>query len=167
MGDFDPGLFLWTLVTFGVLLTVLGRFAFKPLGKLLAEREKRIADSLEAADLAKEAAQKALKESNGVISEARTEAGRIINEGHRIVEDMKREASSNAKTEADLIIKHARKEIDQEVQRSLTDLKGTVANLAVRISRQILRQKVDDQHHDRLADDFIERLKKSHASRKT
>jgi len=166
MGSFDPGLFVWTLVTFLALLTVLGRFAFKPLGKLLAEREKKISDSLEAATRAKESADQSLKESKEAISRARGEAGRIINEGHRVVEDMKREAAENAKTEADLIIKQARREIDQEVQRSLTDLKGTVASLAVRISRQVIREEVDDEHHDRLADDFIERLKKSYAGRR-
>lgn len=166
MGSFDPGLFVWTLVTFLALLTVLGRFAFKPLGKLLAEREKKISDSLAAATRAKESADQSLKESKEAISRARGEAGRIINEGHRVVEDMKREATENARTEADLIIKQARREIDQEVQRSLTDLKGTVASLAVRISRQVIREEVDDEHHDRLADDFIERLKKSYAGRR-
>ena len=78
---------------------------------------------------------------------------------------MQREATESSQRDAEAIIKQARAEIDREVQRSLDDLKSTVANLSLRISRQIIKSEIDEAQHAQLADTFIERLKKSHARR--
>jgi len=163
--EFDGGLVFWTLVTFACLLALLARFVFKPFRKVLEEREARIRDSLDEAQRAREEAQEILDRNEEQLSQAREEARRIIAEGHRIAADMKDEAGESAKREADRAAEHARAEIDRELQRSLDELKGTVANLSVRIARQVIREKLDDKRHEELANDFIERLKKSHASR--
>ena len=161
MISFDGGLFFWSLVTFGALLYVLARYAFKPLNRILTEREENIRKSLSDAQEAHEQALKVQKENQKALNEVREEAGRIINEGHNVVEKMKREAHDRAKDEADEIVRQARTEIDRELQRRLEDLKGTVANLSVRISRQVLREQIDEDRHQQLADDFVERLKKT------
>ena len=49
----DPGLFVWTIITFMVLFFVLAKFAWKPLMKMLQEREEMIRDSLDDAEKAK------------------------------------------------------------------------------------------------------------------
>jgi F-type H+-transporting ATPase subunit b len=166
MGSFDAGLFFWSLATFGLLLLALSRFALKPLTKLLAEREKAIRESLEAATKAHAEAEQIRAENQEALKRVREEAGRTIDEGHRIVAEMKREATAKAKEETEEILKHARSEIDRELQRSLDELKGTVSNLSVRISRQVIRENLNEDRHRELADMFVEQLKKSHASRK-
>jgi len=50
----DPGLFVWTILTFLLLLFVLAKFAWKPLLKMLNDREELIRSSLEDAEKAKE-----------------------------------------------------------------------------------------------------------------
>ena len=47
--DINPGLTLWTGITFLVLLVVLGKFAWGPIVKMLAERERTIRDAIDAA----------------------------------------------------------------------------------------------------------------------
>lgn len=159
------GLIVWTVVTFVCLFLLLSRFAFKPLGRILKEREDTIRDSMGKAREAREASERVLAENETRLGEAREETRRIISEGHRIVAGMKREATTQAKREAEILVVQARTDIDRELQRSLEELKGTVASLSVRISRQVLREKADDETHRRLADEFIERLKKTHAGR--
>ncbi len=161
--DFDAGLLFWAIVTFALLFLLLSRFAFKPLGDLLARREQTLHDSLESAERARQAAEALLGQNDERLAAAREEARKVVNEGHRIVADMKREAQSHSKEEADAIVKQARTEIDFELQRSLDELKSTVANLSVRISRQVLKEDLNEERHEALADEFIERLKKSHA----
>ena len=163
MGSFDPGLFLWSLITFAVLLAVLAKFAFKPISQLLAQREETIRKSLDEAHASRDEARELHEQGEQHLRDVREDAGRIIAEGHRIVADMKREAVARAHEESDKIVEHARTEIDREVQRSLDELKATVANLSVRISRQVIRESLDEEKHQALAEDFIERLKKSHA----
>jgi F-type H+-transporting ATPase subunit b len=161
MISFDGGLFFWSLVTFGALLFVLARYAFQPLNKILSAREESIRQALAEAHAAHEQARHVQVENQKALNEVREEAGRIISEGHNVVEKMKHEARDRAKSEADEIVKHARTEIDRELQRRLEDLKGTVANLSVRISRQVLREQLDEDRHQQLAEDFVERLKKT------
>lgn len=163
----DGGLTVWTLITFGCLFLVLARFTFKPLKKILEERERKLRGSLEQAERARAEAERLLAQNDAKLNEAREETRRIINEGHRIVSDMKREAQGHAKEASDALVNQARQEIDRELQRSLEEMKTTVANLSVRIARQVIHDKVDEAEHERLADEFIERLKKSHAAKRS
>ena len=163
---FNSGLFVWTLITFAGLLALLAKFAFKPLGKALQKREEAIRETLNAAEKARDEAKTMIADNEVKLNDAREEARRIIEEGRKIVGEMKREATEQAKEEADTIVNQARREIDRDVQRALDDLKSTVAGLAVSISRQVIRGELDEERHAQLADDFVERLKKSHAARK-
>lgn len=166
MGEFDPGTQIWTVITFFALLALLSRFAFKPIRKLLLEREKRIDDALKDADKARDDAKLILAENEKKLDSARDETRKIINEGHRIVAQMKKEAEEQAKRNADTIAQRAQTEIDREVQKSLDSLKATIANVSVNISRQFLKENIDEEKHMELADDFVERLKKRNAPRK-
>jgi len=159
---FDAGLTVWTVLTFGCLLLALTRFAYKPLRKILEQREATIRESLDKAEQARRKAEEVMVRNEARLGEAREEVRRIIADGHKIVADMKSESRQAAREEADHIIAHAREEIDRELQKSLDDLKVTVANLSVRIARQIIREDMDEKRHNELADTFIERLKKSH-----
>lgn len=167
MGQFsiDFGLLFWTLVTFACLVALLARFTFKPLQELTERRERTIRDSLDRAERAKQEAEELLGLNDERLSQARDEARRIINEGHKIVAHMKREGEERSRQEADALVNQARVEIDREVQRSLVDLKSSVANLSLRIARQVIKAELDEKKHEQLADEFIERLRKSHASR--
>jgi F-type H+-transporting ATPase subunit b len=159
-------LWLWTIATFALLVGVLSKFAFKPLSRVLEKREQAIQGSLDKAEQARVQAEKILAENDARLDKARDETRKIIQEGHRIVADMKREASDQSRREADRIVSQARTQIDREVQRRLDDLKGTVANLSVRISRQVLKGEMDERRHEELADELIERLKKAHGTRR-
>lgn len=163
MGQLDWGLQIWTLLTFAGLLLLLARFAFKPFRASMQQREDAIRQSAEKVEQARSAAEKLLAENDRRLNEAREEARRVIGEGHRIVADMKRDGEGRARLEADELVRKARAEIERETQRSLDELKITVANLAVRVSRQVLKEGLDEARHRQLAEDFIERLKESHA----
>lgn len=163
----DGGLTFWALITFACLFLLLARFVFKPLQRILKEREESVACSLKEAERARQEASDLLESNRRELGTAREEARRIINEGHRIVSTMKQEVRDNAKKEADKIVDEARTEIDREMHRSLDDLKSTVAGLSVRISRQIIKDQLDEKRHEELADEFVERLKKRHAGRTT
>jgi len=166
MGEIDWSLQIWTAITFGGLMILLARFVFKPLKEILDKRESSIRESIEKADLANSSAEKLLAENQEKLNEARSEARKIINEGNKIVAQMQKESEQKAKDESNLIIRHARAEINRELQKGLDELKGTVANLSIRVSRQIIQEDMDEKRHEKLVNGFIERLKASHASRK-
>lgn len=166
MDNFDLGLQIWTLLTFCGLFILLAKYAFEPLKKILHQREERIEASLESAERAKSEAERILKENEHNLNEAREETRNIINEGHRIVSEMKKEAEALAKRNADVMVARAKADIEREVQNSMDNLKTTIANISVNISRQFIKETLDEKKHEHLADEFIERLKKTNAGRK-
>ncbi len=161
MGNFDPGLFLWSLATFAGLMFLLSKFAFKPLRELLAQRENTIQKAIDDAKEARDSAQKMIEEHRAQLQTARLEARSIIDDGNKMVAEHQKEAEVRAKAQADQLIDRARGEIERETQKSLDDLKSTLATLSVRISRQVIRENLDDDRHSELADQFIDRLKKT------
>lgn len=165
--SFDSGLMVWTWITFAILFALLARFTFKPLQRLLDQRERAIRDSLEQARLARMEAEAMQKEHAEKLAQASNETKQIIAEGHRIVAQMKNEARDAAKREAANAMTQARADIDREVQRSMDDLKNTVATLSFRIARQVIKTKLDETEHEKLANDFVDRLKKTNVTRKT
>lgn len=166
MGHFDPGLFLWSLATFAGLLLLLSRFAFKPLRRLLAERENGIRDAIQEATQARDEARRLVEEHQAQIAAASREARRIVEAGNKIVQEKQREAAAEARKHADDLMARARDDIEQETRKSLDDLKSTLATLSVRISRQVIRDNLTPERHEALADNFIERLKKTRYANK-
>jgi len=161
MGNFDPGLFFWALATFFGLMLLLSRFAFKPLREILQQREQTIRDAIQQAENAKQDAQKLLDQQQAGMNEARQQARQTIEESQRMVADIKKEATEAGRQQTEALLERARAEIESETRKSMDELKGTVATLAVRISRQIIRENLDEKRHEELADQFIERLKKN------
>jgi F-type H+-transporting ATPase subunit b len=157
----DVGLMVWTLLTFAGLLALLSRFAFRPLRRILGEREARMQEALQKAEEARAQAQQVLERSGAQIEEARAEARRIIAEGQKIAAQVKRETKDSARQDAAVIVREAQAEIEREVLRNIDELRGTVASLSLRIARQVITEEMDDKRHDRLVTEFIDRLKES------
>ena len=76
----DPGLFIWTIFTFLVLLVLLAKFAWKPLLAFLASRQETIKKSLENAQTAKKELERLQQESAQIIRKAHGEAESIVSE---------------------------------------------------------------------------------------
>src|SRR6266566_5618844 len=94
-----PGLMIWTLVAFGLTFFVLRKWVFGPVQNLIDERRKRIRESLEEADRAREEAHNLLEEHRKLIASARGDADRILTEARRVA-DAQRERVKE-ETEAD------------------------------------------------------------------
>ena len=93
----DPGLFVWTILTFLLLLTVLTKFAWKPLLKMLKDREELIRSSLEDAEKAQTELAKLNAEGEEIINKARAEAQTILSEGKAASAKLKDEILNDAK----------------------------------------------------------------------
>lgn len=167
MGHFDLGLFIWAIATFGVLLLLLAKFAFKPLRSIVEQREAGIRESVEAAEKARDEARQLMEQQQQGIAEAHRQAGDIIEAGRKMVEQLKQEAHEQSRAQTEAMVNDAKAEIERENRQTLDELKQTVASLSVRISRQVIRENLDEDKHLELADQFIERLKKTrHADKR-
>src|SRR5947208_6537574 len=101
----DPGLFIWTIVTFLVLLALLAKFAWTPLLQALEGRQERIRRSLEDADKARQELERLQQESAKIMQQARIEAESIVAQTRADADRLREELKQKAKEEADNILR--------------------------------------------------------------
>ncbi len=154
----DPGLYIWTIVTFLVLLALLAKFAWRPLLDALEQRQDVIRKSLDEARQAKEELQRLQAESARILAEARGEAAGIIastrSDAARFAEELK----VKARADADALVKHAQREIDSQTARALQTIRHEAVDLSVAVATKILRRDMSSADNDRLVDDAIREM---------
>ncbi len=141
----DTGLLFWMLITFSIVLWILGKYAWKPIMKSLKERENTIQSSLDAAKAAKEEIEKLKADNKKIMAEARAERDNLLKEAKEIRDKMIRKAEQEAKEKAEKIIEEARQQIISEKVKALDELKASVAELTIDISEKILRRELTDK----------------------
>src|SRR5215471_16951133 len=100
----DPGLFIWTILTFLVLLGLLAKFAWKPLLAALESRQEAIRRSLDDAEKAKQELARLQQESAKMMEQARIEAESILAKSRSDAERLREDLKAKAKEEADTIV---------------------------------------------------------------
>ncbi|MEE9224586.1 MAG: F0F1 ATP synthase subunit B [Bacteroidota bacterium] len=161
MLELNPGLIIWTGITFFLLLLILRTVAWKPILTALQTREDTIRSSLDRAEEAKRGAEHILEENRKNLSRAEQESFRIINEGKSLAEKMKSEIVEKANAQARRMIEEAREGINREKEVALSELRGEVADLAVLAASKILEETLDVRKHRKMVDNFLKELPKS------
>ena len=159
----DPGLFVWTIVTFLLLLTVLSKFAWKPLLKMLKEREEFIRSSLEDAEKAQRELAKLNAEGEKIINKARSEAQKILSQGKASAVKMKEEILIDSKEKAKTIADNAENQIRIEKDKAIADIKGEVVNLSISMAEKLIRKNLSADENKALIDESLSKIKKYEA----
>jgi F-type H+-transporting ATPase subunit b len=147
-----------TLITFGVLLFILGKFVWPHVLKALKDRESFIRDSLTSARQEREEAQRLLSEYKTQLERARQDATRIVDEGRRDAEVVRRQIMDDARGEADATLKRAKREIEIARDTAVKDLYTMAGDLATSLSARILKKELDPAAHDRLIQEALDQL---------
>lgn len=154
----DLGNVFWSLVTFLVVLGVLGKFAWKPILGALQKREDFIRDSLASAKRDREESERKLKEYTDKIIAARSEATAIVEEGRRDADALRRKIEDDAKHEAKAILDRSRREIQIATETAVKELYSLSAKLATDVAGKIIRKELNAKEHERLIAESIEEL---------
>jgi F-type H+-transporting ATPase subunit b len=157
----NPGLIIWTIVTFVLLLIVLNKFAWKPLLRALHDRESSIRGTLDHAENAKAEAEKILEENRALLAKAADEAQKILAEGRAFGEKLKQEIVDQANQQSRRMAEQARSEIERDKNAAIAQLRGEVATLAIQAAGKILNETLDEKRHRALIDESLSRLPKN------
>ncbi len=153
-----PGLILWTIITFLVVLVILKAKVWGPLLAALDERERGIREALESADRARQEAQVQQAEHEKRLAEAESQARHIVGEAREAAAKVGEQVVADAKEEAERTVQRARDEIAAEKRKALAELQREVADMAVGAAGAILNAELDAERNRKLADDFIASL---------
>ena len=147
----DPGLFLWTLVTFFIVLFILKAKAWGPLMDALDDREKRIDEALSSAEKAKEEAQKVSNEYDIMIKKAQSEAQEIIAKSKEAGDKLKEDIENKAKEKANELMNKTEKEIESAKIRAIDDIKLASVDLAIQAASKVIGKNLDDSTNKDIA----------------
>ena len=156
----DWGLQLWTLVAFVVLLVLLTKFAFKPIAQALDRRGETIKKSIEDAEKQRAEAKKLMEDYQKQVANARSEAGKIIEEARQLGERVRKEVVEKATTEASAVSQRAQEEIQRQKEKGIQEMKDTVAALSVQIASKVIEKEVNEVTHRQLVENLIKDLGK-------
>jgi F-type H+-transporting ATPase subunit b len=154
----DPGLFIWTIITFLVLLALLAKFAWKPLLAALDSRQETIRKSLEDAQQARLELERLNKESAEIIRTAHVEAESIITQGRADGERLREEVRQKARAEADNIVRNAERQIQLETGRALQQIRREAVDLSVMIASKIIQRNISKEDNERLIEDALKQI---------
>ena len=156
----DPhvGLIIWTIITFLVVLFVLKKFAWPHLLAALDEREKRIGDAIAAAEQARQEAEEVLREHRQKLAAADEEARQVVAEAREAGANLRQTIVSQAREEAERMLDQARTSIESEKRAAIAELRRETASLAVQAAGALIDANLDDEKNRGLVDDFIARI---------
>jgi len=154
----DPGLAIWTIVTFLVLLYFLAKFAWKPLLRALEARQETIKKSLDDAQQAKQELERLNKESAEIIKKAHLEAESIVSKSRSEAEKLREEIKQKARSDADAIVREAQRQIETETGRALRQIRGEIAEMSIAIASKLIRRNVSAQDNSELIEDTLKQM---------
>ena len=156
--SFDPGLFMWTIVTFLIVLFILKWKAWGPLMNALDKRAEDIKNALSAADRAREEAEKASQDYEKLVQKAHSEAQQIISDSKAAGERVKNEVESAAKEKAEEMIGKAKTQIEAESQKAIQEIKSSVVDLSIEAAEKILEKNLDSEDNRKLVDQTLDSI---------
>ncbi|MCQ2214654.1 MAG: F0F1 ATP synthase subunit B [Bacteroidales bacterium] len=150
----EPGLVIWTGLTFLILIYLLGKFAWKPLLGAINEREATIKAAVENAAKATEELKQIEATKARIEAETRKERDSILKEAHALKDNIVEEAKNAAQQEATKIVEAAKAQIAKDRADAMQDLRKTVAKLSVEIASKVIAK---DLEKDASQNDLVEK----------
>lgn len=155
----NPGLVIWTAITFIVVLLVLWLTAWKPIIKALDERNSRVEDDLEKSRALREEAEDLMKEYQTKLDSATQEAVQIIEKGRKDSEAMRAKILSETQEEAASLRSRVSKELELAKIQALSELEAKVVDTAISVISGILAKDINDEEHKQMVMRELEQIK--------
>ena len=152
----EPGLVIWTGLTFLLLLFLLSRYAWRPILSAIKSRDEKIASALEAAQRAAQELKGIEQTKVQIMNEAKQERDNILVQAREIKDSIVAEARNAAQLETQKMISMARQQIEKDKSDAIQELKKQVAALSVQIAEKILTQELSkDNNHEKLIEKYL------------
>lgn len=151
----EPGLILWMLLSFLIVVTILGKFIWPSILSAVEKRSMFIAKGVEDAKEATKRLEEVEIKEKEILDHAHTEQIRILNETQVLKNKLLEEARQEAAHEKQLIMDQTNQAIAQARMNAMKDIRQEVVDLSVRMSEKILRQNLEN---NKAREDLIERM---------
>lgn len=159
--DVNPGLVVWTTVTFLLVLLLLNKFAWKPIIKALDDRAERIHNDIERASQLRSEADTLFQQYQNKLNDLKGEAQEIINEARKDAEVLKNDILEKARKEAEEIRARSRKEIQLAMDSALEEIHRHAVDLSVEITKRVITRNLTVEDHKKQLQEALESISRN------
>lgn len=150
--------YVFQLVNFLIIYLLLRKLLYKPVADFMEKRRQEISGAIEQAERDKDLARKSREKYERQIMEAKKEAAEILNKASKQGDEMISQARDEAKKQGQNLIEQAKKEINLEKERAFMDLREEVGRLSVNIAEKIIAQNIDYAAQEKLIKEYLEEV---------
>jgi len=150
-----PGLMIWTIVFFVIVLVILKRYAFGPIQKTIDERRERIRQAIDEADRAREEARHLLEEHRKLIGQAKSEAEEILAEARHVADSQRERVREETEADRQRRLEETRRQIEQATHQALGQIRDEVGRLSLLAAEKVTRKSLTDADQRRLIEEAL------------
>lgn len=155
----DSGLLFWMILSFGIVLVILSKYGFPVIIKAIEERKAFIEKSMENARKANEQLSDIQKEAEKILAEAREQQSTILREAMAEKEHIIDEARQKAADAARLEIEASTRQIKEEKERAIRDVRSEITDLAIAIAEKVMKDKINqDKSQEAIINKLIDEM---------
>ncbi|RPI01213.1 MAG: ATP synthase F0 subunit B [Calditrichaeota bacterium] len=154
------GTIFWTAVTFVFLAFVLYKMAWDPILKMLEDREMKIKESLQAAEIARQNARKSDEERQRVIESAKREAQEIILAGRKTAETIRDEILQKAQAAITADKERVQRQIEESKEAALQTIRALAVELSMAATEKLIAKKLSPEEHRQIIQESLVKMEK-------
>ena len=153
-----PGLMIWTIVCFLVVLFVLKKYAFGPIQQMIDKRREGIEQAINEADNAREEARALLEEHRKLIAQAKTESEEILAEARKVGDAQRERVREETEEDRQRRLEETRRQIEQATAQALGQIRDEVGKLSLLAAEKITRKSLTSEDQQRLIDEALSEI---------
>lgn len=153
-----PWDFIFQLGNLLILTLLVKKFLFKPVQKILNERQERANALIADAEKAKQQAQTVQQEYEARLENAKEEAAQLLAQANQTAALRSEETLNAARAQAAQMKQKATAEIEQQRKKALNEVKDEIGGMAMAIASKVVEREINETDHQQLIDEFIEKV---------
>jgi F-type H+-transporting ATPase subunit b len=154
----DPGLMIWTIVIFVALLLILKRCAWPAILGAVEAREKALEQQLAEAERSRAEAAQLLAEHKKLMGDAKAQAHAIVTEARQLAEKERAVAMEKTKQEQDELLQRARREIAEERDRAVVELRREAVDLSLAAASKLVGERLSSDTDRKIVTEYLASL---------
>ncbi|MFH0976710.1 MAG: F0F1 ATP synthase subunit B [Spirochaetota bacterium] len=154
----EPGLLIWTIITFLTMVLILWKSAWKPIVNALDSRAQKLKGDIEKAERSRADAEAILKKHSEMMENAREETAKIIAEGKTSAEKIRSEIIAKASQESKDIADRAKREVVMAKDKAVSELKLEIVNIATDIASKIIVKNLKPEDQEAIVKNALNKV---------
>ncbi len=155
----DPGLLLWTIITFIVLLLILWKAAWRPIIDALDARAEKVRGDIETAEKNRLESEKLISQYKEQMDKAKDEAAKVITEGKSDAERLKNSIMEKAGQESKELVERAKKEIFMAKDKAISELTAEVVTLSTEIAAKVISKNLNPEDQKAFIEEALMKIR--------